>query len=85
MGPAALIAAVMLSGLGHVKRQHAQALRAGQNVFFRRAHRGNDVPALGVKVAGGFQAVARRAASDQYGFHLLFPWVLSGGAVRYRR
>jgi len=56
-------------GVGDVKLHDTHALRPGQDILARRAHGRDHVPAVGVKEAGGFEAVAGRAASDQYGFH----------------
>ena len=69
MGPPASSAAAMLSGLVTSSAQHAQPLRARQDVLARRSHGGDHVPALRVEVARGLEAVARRAAGDEYGLH----------------
>ncbi|MNT67550.1 hypothetical protein D3C72_2057030 [compost metagenome] len=56
-------------GVGHIQLHDAHALRSGQNIRARRAHGCDHIPAVGVEKAGGFEAVAGRAASDQDGFH----------------
>ena len=70
MGPLASSAAAMLLGLRHVERQHAEAFRPGQNVFARRSHGGDHVPALRVEVARGLEAIARGATSNEHGLHV---------------
>ena len=43
---------------GDIERQHAQPVRLRQDVLARMPHRGDDVPALGMEVARGLQAIA---------------------------
>ena len=79
-GPARLDRGGDALGPRHVERQDAQPLRSGQNVFARRSHGGDHVPALRVKVARGLEAIAGRAAGNEHGVHgrLLFGFHLRG-------
>ncbi|MGA2730894.1 MAG: PH domain-containing protein [Terracidiphilus sp.] len=56
-------------GLRYIERHHVQSVRLRQNIFARRSHSGDHVPALRVEVAGGRETVARRATSDEYIVH----------------
>ena len=58
---------------------------ARQQAVARRPHGGDHGPALRVEVARGLEAVAGRAAGDQYGLHRRSPSVWSMAGVDSRR
>jgi hypothetical protein len=57
-----------------VQPQDSKVLGTRQNVGVRRAHGGDDVPAIGQEVTGGLEAVARGRTGNQdrlhWDFHL---------------
>src|SRR5690606_17884302 len=57
-------------GPGDVQRTNANVIRSSEQTILWSTHGGDDFPAPGQEVAGGFEAVAGRTAGDQYGFHL---------------
>ena len=57
-------------GLRHVERQHPKPIRPGQDVFARRSHGGDHIPALCEEVARGLEAVARGATGNKHGLHV---------------
>ncbi|MDT4851133.1 hypothetical protein FQZ97_853040 [compost metagenome] len=55
--------------LGDVQGQDANVAVVREELPARRAHGGDDFPALGVEVARGFETVAGRTAGDERSFH----------------
>lgn len=55
--------------IGHIERQQAKPRRRFERRGGRVAHRRDHGPAASMKMARGFEAIARRAAGDQNPFH----------------
>src|SRR5690606_33268344 len=59
---------------GNIERQDEQIVGGWENIFARRAHRGDNLPIAREEIFRDIEAEARRAAGNQYGLHGEFLW-----------